>query len=49
VIGFYGLPLTWLDDYVGHINKVTLAQVKDAFVRRIKPDQMVTVVVGGTE
>lgn len=49
VIGFYGLPLTWLDDYVGQINKVTLAQVKDAFARRIKPDQMVTVVVGGAE
>jgi zinc protease len=49
VIGFYDLPLTWLDDYVGQINKVTLAQVKDAFARRIKPDQMVTVVVGGAE
>lgn len=47
VIGFYGLPLTWLDDYVAHINKVTLAQVKDAFARRIKPDNMVTVIVGG--
>jgi zinc protease len=49
VIGVYDLPLTWLDDYVGQINKVTLAQVKDAFARRIKPDQMVTVVVGGAE
>jgi zinc protease len=49
VIGFYGLPLTWLDDYVGQINKVTLTQVKDAFARRIKPGQMVTVVVGGAE
>ncbi len=47
VIGFYGLPLTWLDDYVGQINKVTLAQVKDAFARRIKPDNLVTVIVGG--
>ncbi len=49
VIGFYDLPLTWLDDYVANINKVTLAQVKDAFTRRIKPDQMVTVIVGGAE
>lgn len=47
VIGFYGLPLTWLDDYVGQVNKVTVAQIKDAFARRIKPDQMVTIVVGG--
>ncbi len=49
IIGFYDLPLTWLDDYVDNINKVTLAQVKDAFTRRIKPDQMVTVIVGGAE
>jgi zinc protease len=47
VIGFYGLPLTWLDDYVGNVQKVTVAQIKDAFARRIKPDNMVTVVVGG--
>ncbi|HEY3327014.1 MAG TPA: pitrilysin family protein [Novimethylophilus sp.] len=46
VIGFYSLPLTWLDDYVGSVNKVTVAQIKDAFARRIKPDNMVTVVVG---
>lgn len=49
VIGFYDLPLTWLDDYVGQVNKVTVAQVRDAFARRIKPDQMVTIVVGGQE
>jgi zinc protease len=48
VIGFYGLPLTWLDDYIGQVNKVTLAQIKDAFARRIKPDSMVTVIVGGS-
>lgn len=47
VVGFYGLPLTWLDDYVGNVKKVTVAQIKDAFERRIKPDDMVTVVVGG--
>lgn len=49
IIGFYGLPLTWLDDYVGQVNKVTVAQVKDAFARRIKLDNMVTVIVGNTE
>ena len=46
VIGFYGLPLTWLDDYIGRVKAVTVAQIKDAFARRIKPDNMVTVVVG---
>lgn len=48
VIGFYGLPLTWLDDYVGKINKVTVAQIRDAYKRRIKPDNMLTVIVGET-
>lgn len=46
VIGFYGLPLTWLDDYVGKVNKVTAAQIRDAYKRRIKPEHMVTVIVG---
>lgn len=46
IIGFYGLPLTWLDDYVEQVNKVTVAQIKDAYARRINPDRMVTVIVG---
>ncbi len=46
VIGFYHLPLTYLDDFNKEIAKVTAAQVKDAFARRVKPDQMVTVIVG---
>lgn len=46
VIGFYHLPLTYLDDFNKQIAKVTAAQVKDAFARRIKPDNMVTVIVG---
>ena len=49
VIGFYGLPLNFLDDYTKQVNKVTLAQIKDAFKRRIQPDKMVTVIVGATE
>lgn len=47
VIGFYGLPLTYLDDFNKEIAKVTTAQIKDAFARRIKPQNMVTVIVGG--
>jgi zinc protease len=49
VIGFYGLPLNFLDDYTKQVNKVTVAQIKDAFKRRIQPDKMVTVIVGATE
>ena len=47
VLGFYHLPLTYLDDFNKNIEAVTLEQVKDAFRRRIDPNRMVTVVVGG--
>ena len=46
LIGFYKLPLTFLDDYVAKVENVTVAEIKDAFKRRIVPDNMVTVVVG---
>lgn len=46
VIGFYGLPLTYLDDFNKEVAKVTTAQIKDAFARRVKPQNMVTVIVG---
>jgi zinc protease len=46
VIGFYRLPLTYLDDFNQQIDKVTTAQIRDAFKRRIDPDKMVTVIVG---
>lgn len=47
LIGFYHLPLNYLDEFAGKIEKVTLADVKGAFKRRIDPARMVTVVVGG--
>jgi zinc protease len=46
VIGFYQLPLTYLDNFNKQIDKVTTAQIKDAFRRRIDPNKMVTVIVG---
>ena len=49
LIGFYKLPLTFLDDYVNKVEQVTVAEIKDAFKRRIIPDNMVTVVVGPPE
>lgn len=49
VIGFYRLPLTYLDDFNQQIARVTTAQIKDAFARRIKPDHMVTVIVGAAD
>lgn len=47
LIGFYQLPLDYLDEFVNKVEKVTLAQVRDAFKRRIDPDRMVAIIVGG--
>lgn len=47
VIGFYNLPLDYLDNFTKQVESVTAAQIKDAFSRRLKTDKMVTVVVGG--
>ena len=49
VIGFYNLPLTYLDDFVGKIDAVTAAKIHDAFKRRIHPDAMATVIVGAPD
>lgn len=49
MIGFYRLPLTYLDDFVKKVERVTVADIKSAFARRIDPDRMVTVVVGTDE
>ena len=48
VIGFYRLPLTYLDDFVPRVGKVTVAQIKSAFQRRVNPDDMVTIIVGAS-
>lgn len=45
-IGFYDLPLTYLDDFTKKVDQVTVAQVRAAFVRRIDPQAMATVIVG---
>lgn len=47
VIGFYGLPLDYLDRFVGRIEAVERAQITRAFDDRLDPDAMVTVIVGG--
>lgn len=47
MIGFYRLPLDWLDRYVERVNAVTVPQVRDAFARRIDPERLVLIRVGG--
>ncbi len=49
VIGFYNLPLTYLDDFTAQVDKVTTTQIRDAFKRRIHPEAMATVIVGAPE
>jgi zinc protease len=49
LIGYYGLPLNWLDDFTARVEKVSVADVRAAFARRVRPDHLVTVVVGSGE
>jgi zinc protease len=46
VIGFYRLPLDYLDTWVDKVNAVDVAAVRQAFARRVDPGKLVTVVVG---
>lgn len=46
MIGFYGLPLDYLDNFNANIEAITLQQIRDAFQRRVDPTHMVTVTVG---
>lgn len=47
IIGFYRLPLDWLDSYPRQVAAVTAEQVRNAFARRIRSDHLVTVIAGG--
>lgn len=47
VIGFYHLPLGYLDDFTGKVEQVTTAQIRAAFARHLDPSKMATVIVGG--
>jgi zinc protease len=46
MIGFYKLPLTYLEDFNNEVNQVTTKQIKDAFNKRLNLDNFVTVIVG---
>jgi len=45
-IGFYGLPLDYLDNFTKLVTAVTAEDIKKAFQARIHPDQLQTVLVG---
>lgn len=46
MIGFYKLPLDYLNTFNEKIEAITVEQVKDAFQRRLHTDKFVTVLVG---
>ena len=45
-IGFYRLPLDYLDRWTERVQAVTVQQIRDAFARHVRTDAMATVVVG---
>ena len=47
MIGFYGLPLDYLDTFAKRVSAVTRRQIIDAFRRRLDPARFQTVLVGG--
>jgi len=47
VIGFFNLPLDYLDQFTDKVNAVTVEEAADAMRRRINPDVMLTIIVGG--
>ncbi len=49
MMGFYDLPLDYLSAHNERIEGVTVEEVHAVIQRRINPDALVTVVVGGTE
>jgi len=48
VIGFYDLPLDYLQRFTERVEAVTVQQIQDAYRRRVDPERMLTVIVGGS-
>lgn len=46
-IAWNKLPLNYLDTWTQQVGKVTVADIKAAFQRKLQPQKMVTVVLGG--
>lgn len=48
-IGWYRLPLDYLERWTEQVERVTTTQVREAFQRKIQPDRLVTVIVGAPD
>ena len=49
LIGFYGLPLDYLEQFPRRVEAVTPQQVREAFARHVQPEHLVTVIVATDE
>jgi zinc protease len=47
MMGFYDLPLDYLQRFSDEVEAVDAQAIRDAFQRRLDPERMVTVIVGG--
>lgn len=47
-IAWNQLPLDYLDSWTQQVGKVTVADIKSAFARKLQPEKMVTVILGAT-
>jgi zinc protease len=47
MIGFYGLPLDYLDRFIARVDAVTREAATKSLQARLQPDRMITVIVGG--
>jgi zinc protease len=45
-IGWYQLPLDYLDNWTRQIEKITIQDIHQAFSRTIQPDKLITLVLG---
>jgi len=48
-IGWYRLPLDYLERWTDEVERVTASRVREAFARHVNPQQLVTVIVGAGE
>ncbi|WP_347987873.1 pitrilysin family protein [Methylomonas sp. AM2-LC] len=47
MIGFYQQPLDYLETFSSKVDAITTADIKDAFQRRVRPELLQTITVGG--
>ena len=49
LIGYYQLPLNYLETFTQNITAITQEQIRNAFAKHLDTDKLVTIIVGGPE